>query len=51
MRGQFDARIRREIVDDLFLDLVLYSTYDSDPPSGTDVKSDYGVITSLGWSF
>lgn len=50
VRGQFDARIRREIVDDLFLDLVLYSTYDSDPPSGTNVRSDYGVITSLGWS-
>lgn len=51
VRGQFDARVRREIVEDLYLDLVLYGSYDSDPPSGTDTKTDHGIITSLGWSF
>jgi len=52
VRGQFDANIRRELFSDLFWDLNYYETYDSDPPSTeATAKNDYGIVTSLGWSF
>jgi Protein of unknown function, DUF481 len=52
-RYRTDASIslRREIISDLYLDLSFYQTYDSDPPDVTADTSDYGIITSLGYSF
>jgi putative salt-induced outer membrane protein YdiY len=52
-RYRTDASIslRREIISDFYIDLSLYQTHDSDPPDPTAEKSDYGVITSLGYSF
>ncbi len=51
-RAQFDANIRRELFSDLYWDLSFYETYDSKPPSTeTTTKTDYGIVTSLGWSF
>ena len=43
--------LRREIVSDFYLDLSLYQSYDSDPPDVNAEKSDYGITTSLGYSF
>jgi len=65
IRTQFDLNLRWEIINDLYLDLSYYNTYDSDPQSDnfSDLgpiidpllrpleKHDYGVVTSLGWSF
>ena len=51
LRTQFDISLRWEIISDLYWDLSYYSTYDSDPPSGSSVNNDYGVVTSIGWSF
>lgn len=42
--------LRREFIDDLFFDLSVYYTFLSDPPAGAE-KDDYGVITSIGYSF
>jgi hypothetical protein len=52
-RYRTDASIslRREIISDFYLDLSLYQSYDSDPPDLEAEKSDYGFITSLGYSF
>ncbi len=50
-RAQFDINLRWELIADLFWDLSYYNTFDSDPPSGTESTNDYGVVTSLGWSF
>lgn len=50
-RAQFDINFRWEMIKDLFWDLNYYNTYDSDPPSGSTSTTDYGVVTSLGWSF
>ena len=58
-RAQFDVKLRWEIYEDLYWDLSYYNTYDSNPqtedssvPSITSAPtSDYGVVTSLGWSF
>jgi hypothetical protein len=38
-------------VDDLYFELKLYGSYDSQPPSEGTEKSDYGLVTSLGYSF
>lgn len=50
-RAQLDVNLRWEIISDLFWDLNYYDTYDSNPPSGSLSTNDYGVVTSLGWSF
>lgn len=50
-RAQLDVNLRWEIISDLFWDLNYYDTYDSDPPSGSLSTNDYGIVTSLGWSF
>ncbi|MDX1404888.1 MAG: DUF481 domain-containing protein [Woeseiaceae bacterium] len=49
-RSDSNLTLRREFIDDLFLDLSVYYRYLSDPPEGS-VKEDYGVTTSLGYSF
>ena len=64
LRAQLDLNMRWEIIRDLYLDLSYYNTYDSDPQSGSSLdlgpilgpqdsveKHDYGIVTSLGWSF
>ena len=50
-RAQLDVGLRWEVVNDLFWDLSYYHTYDSDPATGSESTSDYGVVTSLGWSY
>ena len=50
-RANLDSRLRKEIVKDLFWELKLYATYDSDPPDGSFSTTDYGVVLSLGYSF
>jgi hypothetical protein len=50
-RAQTDLRAKYEFVDDLYFELKFYGTYDSDPPSENTQKGDYGVVTSLGYSF
>ncbi len=42
--------LRKEFVEDLFLNLNLYYTYDNEPPVGA-ASDDYGIVTSLGYSF
>jgi putative salt-induced outer membrane protein YdiY len=50
-RADASLSLRREIVTDFYLDLSFYQSYDSDPPDAAAEKTDYGVITSLGYSF
>jgi hypothetical protein len=50
-RGNFNIELRQEFIADLFWDLSFYLNYDSRPPQGAEAKEDYGVITSLGYSF
>jgi len=50
-RGEADLRAKYEFVDDLYFELKLYGSYDSKPPGGDTSNSDYGVVTSLGYSF
>ena len=49
-RSNSNLSLRREIIEDLFFDLSFYYTYLSKPPEGAE-KDDYGVVTSIGYSF
>lgn len=51
VRAEFDARMRYELVNDLFVDLRIFESYDSDPPAGEGAANDYGIVTSIGWSY
>jgi hypothetical protein len=50
-RAEADLRAKYEFVDDLYFELKLYGSYDSKPPAVDAEKSDYGIVTSLGYSF
>jgi putative salt-induced outer membrane protein YdiY len=50
-RTDSNVSLRREIVSDFFLDLSFYHSYDSEPPDEFAASSDYGFVTSLGYSF
>ena len=50
-RSQFDINLRWEMIKDLYWNLNYYNSYDSDPPPGSTSNNDYGIVTSLGWSF
>ena len=49
-RSDSNLSWRREFFDDLFLDLSFFYNYQSVPPEGAE-KDDYGVVTSIGYSF
>ncbi len=49
-RMNFDTRIRYELFKDFFWSVSAYDQYDSRPPEGTE-RNDFGVNTSVGWSF
>ncbi len=49
-RSDISVDIRREIVVDFFFDLEVYDQYDSGS-SGDGATSDYGITTSLGYSW
>jgi hypothetical protein len=50
-RVQASGKAKIEIVKNLYWSLSVYESYDSDPPSETSRKNDFGITTSIGWSF
>ncbi len=51
VRGEFDATLSWEIFNDLFWQLGVYDSYDSQPQTETAEKNDYGVTTSVSYKF
>lgn len=51
VRGEFDITLKWEIIHDLFWQLSFYDSYDSDPVADGAERNDYGITTSLGYSF
>jgi hypothetical protein len=51
VRSEATLKSRYEIVEDLFFELSLYGSYDSEPDENADSNSDYGITTSVGFSF
>ncbi|HJS73392.1 MAG TPA: DUF481 domain-containing protein [Vicinamibacteria bacterium] len=50
-RLQANGQARIEILNDLYWSMSVYESFDSDPPSATVRRNDFGITTSLGWSF
>jgi hypothetical protein len=51
VRVTSDTTFRQELIKDFFFDLSGYYTYDSDPPQDALSQEDYGIVTSLGYTF
>jgi hypothetical protein len=51
VRAEIDISASREIVSDFTVVLSFYDSYDNDPPDEDAEKNDYGVVTSMGWTF
>ena len=51
VRAEADIDSRFEIVKDLFFDVSLYGSYDSEGDPEAASNTDYGIVTSLGYSF
>jgi putative salt-induced outer membrane protein YdiY len=51
VRTEAKLRSRYEIVTDFFFEIDVYSSYDSKPDENAESNNDYGVVTSLGYSF
>jgi len=51
VRSEWDIKFKWEMIDDLFWELNIYNSYDSDPVVDGAEKNDYGIATSLGWDF
>jgi len=51
VRSEGKLRSRYEIVNDLFFEVSLYGSFDSDPGEQAESNSDYGLTTSLGYTF
>jgi hypothetical protein len=50
-RAKMNFSLRQEVISDFFVDVSVYYSYDAEPPDVTAEKDDYGVTTSLGYSF
>ena len=51
VRGEFDISLKWEIIHDLFWEISIYDSYDSDPSVVGAEQNDYGVVTSIGYDF
>jgi len=50
-RINFDIKVKIEIINDMYFSLSFYDNYDSEPASDAASNNDFGVTTSLGYSF
>jgi len=50
-RTTFNSDWRQEIITNFFFNLSLYAIYDNQPPEGALASTDYGIVTSIGYSF
>ena len=51
IRLEYDLTAKVEILKDLFFGLTLYENFDNNPSASNASKNDWGIITSLGYSF
>lgn len=51
LRSDFDFRVRWEVFNNFTLNFKYYYKYDSHPPSVEAIEFDYGINTSIGYTF
>lgn len=50
-RINYDLKLKMEVINDFYIGLNFYLSYDNKPPSTTSVNLDYSITTSLGYTF
>ncbi len=50
VRQNFDSSLKIELISDFFWELSFYATRDNEAPESASSDTDYGIITSLGYS-
>jgi hypothetical protein len=50
-RLEYDLSSKIEILKDLFFDITIYDNFDSVSSESSSSKNDWGIITSIGYSF
>jgi hypothetical protein len=50
-RLQANGKARIEIIRNFYWSISVYESYDSDPPSETSRRNDFGINVSIGWKF
>ena len=51
VRLEFDTSIKYELLTDVFINVSYYQNYDNKPDADGISKNDYGIVTSLGYTF
>jgi len=51
IRLNFDARLRYELLHDFYVGLTVFDKLDADLRSGGDRANDFGIDTTISWSF
>ena len=51
VRMDLNSRIRYKLFKDFVWSVTLFDNYDSDPPAAGAERNDFGINTSVGWSF
>jgi Protein of unknown function, DUF481 len=51
VRVEADFSVRRELVKDLYFSVGAYESFDNDTITATAARNDWGLTTSIGWSF
>jgi len=50
-RGNLDVDLRWELINDFFWGFSLYYSFNTEPTGVDTSREDYGIVTSVGWSF
>jgi hypothetical protein len=51
IRVELNAAVKRELFHDFYIKLSPFESFDSDPREEGAAESDWGITTSLGWSY
>ena len=51
LRTAFDGRVSWEMIKDLMWEISGYFSSDNRPPMGAIASTDYGIVTSIKWTF
>jgi hypothetical protein len=51
VRADLRTTFKLELIRDFFWAMELYADYDNEPLSENAHEFDYGIITSVGWSY
>jgi hypothetical protein len=51
LRFDFNSNLRREIIKDFFISFSTYDSFDNRPLIESSQRNDFGVVTSIGWSY